>query len=144
MMKIESLRFGDIDFDEEKLIRFPVGLPGFEDCHSFGVVHPEGDSPVLFYLQSTDDPAVSFPITSPDRFGLHYEFSLSDEELALIGLKSADEASVMVLLRRESEATDAPVRAVLTAPLVINLDSRLALQKPLSQVGCDITLRAPL
>ena len=48
----------------------------------------------------------------------------------------------MVLLRRADETPDAPVRAVLTAPLVINLDRRLALQKTLSQVGCDITLKA--
>lgn len=141
-MKIESLRFGEIEFDEAKLINFPKGLPGFEDCHAFATIYPESDAPVLYYLQSVEDPAVSFPITSPDRFGLHYEFTLSDEELALIGLTSSDEASVMVLLRRADETPDAPVRAVLTAPLVINLERRLALQKTLSQVGCDITLRA--
>ena len=141
-MKIESLRFGEIEFDEAKLIHFPKGLPGFEDCHTFATIYPETDTPVLYYLQCVEDPAVSFPITSPDRFGLHYEFTLSDEELALIGLTSSDEASVMVLLRRADETPDAPIRAVLTAPLVINLDRRLALQKVLSQVGCDITLKA--
>lgn len=141
-MKIQSLRFGEIEFDEDKLINFPKGLPGFEDCHTFAAIYPEGDAPVLYYLQSVEDPAVCFPITSPDRFGLNYEFSLSDEELALIGLSKSDEAGVMVLLRREGEAIDAPVRAVLTAPVVINFDRRLALQKTLSQVGCDITLRA--
>lgn len=142
-MQIESPVFGSVDVPDDKLISFPAGLPGFEDCKLFALVHPDAAQPRVFYLQSVEVPDVAFSIASPDQFGLHYEFSLSDAELALIGLKSVEEAAVMVILRRDNpDDAASPVRAVLTAPLVINLESRKGLQKAIANIGCDITLRS--
>ena len=142
-MKIDSPRFGAIEVAEDKLIRFPLGLPGFEDCKLFALLHPDAEQTRIFYLQSTEQPDVAFSIASPDQFSLHYEFSLSDEELQLIGLAKSEDAAVMVILRQEEEqGASAPIRAVLTAPLIINLATRLGLQKTMANVGCDITLRA--
>ncbi|MCX9156895.1 flagellar assembly protein FliW [Niveibacterium sp. 24ML] len=142
-MQIESPVFGSIDVPDDKLISFPAGLPGFEDCKLFALLHPDAAQPRVFYLQSVEDPGIAFSIASPDQFGLHYEFSLSDDELAMIGLDSADKAAVMVILRRDNpDDANSPVRAVLTAPLVINLESRKGIQKPIANIGCDITLRS--
>ena len=140
-MKIDSPRFGAIEVAEDKLIRFPLGLPGFEDCKLFALLHPDAEQTRIFYLQSTEQPDVAFSIASPDQFSLHYEFSLTDEELQLIGLGKSEDAAVMVILRQD-EGQGAPIRAVLTAPLIINLTTRLGLQKTMANVGCDITLRA--
>ena len=143
-MKIESPHFGTIEVDDDKVIDFPQGLPGFEDCHHFALMHPDEEQSQLFYLQCVEQPEVSFSITSPDQFGLHYEFSLSDAELELVGTGSPADIAVMVLLRREPDVdgVKSPVRAVLTAPLIINLATRRAMQKSRSQIGCDITLKA--
>ncbi|WP_341678171.1 flagellar assembly protein FliW [Niveibacterium sp. SC-1] len=142
-MKVASPRFGDLDISDDKVIQFPGGLPGFEDCQQFALVHPDGQEPRLFYLQSLDQPEVSFSIASPDQFGLHYEFSLTDAEMEKLSLDRPDDAAVMVILRRENpESDNGAVRAVLTAPLIINLAKRIGLQKPMSHMGCDITLRA--
>ncbi len=142
-MKIDSPRLGAIEVSEDKLVRFPLGLPGFEDCKHFALLHPDAQQPRVFYLQSTERPEIAFSIAGPDQFGLHYEFSLDDEELALIGLSRTEDAAVMVILHRnEGQGTDAPIRAVITAPLIINFETRLGLQKTMSNVGCDITLRA--
>ncbi len=141
-MKIDSPRLGAIEVAEDKLVRFPAGLPGFENCKLFALLHPDAKQPRVFYLQSTERPEIAFSIASPDQFGLHYEFSLDDDELALIKLAKTEDAAVMVILRHEGDGADAPIRAVLTAPLIINLDTRLGLQKTMSNVGCDITLRA--
>jgi flagellar assembly factor FliW len=142
-MKIQSPRFGAIDVADDKVIRFPHGLPGFEDCKQFALLHPDAAQPRIFYLQSVDQPDLAFSIASPEQFGLHYNFSLSDAELTLIGLNRIEDASVMVILRQEGDkGGEAPVHAVLTAPLVINLATRLGLQKTLASLGCDITLTA--
>ncbi len=142
-MRIDSPRFGAIEVPEEKLVRFPLGLPGFENCKLFALLHPDESQPRIFYLQSAEQPEVAFSIASPDQFGLHYEFALSDDELKLIGLAGAENAAVMVILRQDASGNaEAPIRAVLTAPLIINLDTRLGLQKTMANVGCDITLKA--
>ncbi|GAA5178053.1 flagellar assembly protein FliW [Niveibacterium umoris] len=141
-MQIESAQFGTIEVADDKLIQFPGGLPGFEDCRDFALLHPDADQPRVFYLQSSTHPDVAFSIASPDQFGLHYEFTLTDDELASIELQRAEDAAVMVILRRNAEESGSPVRAILTAPLVINLGSRKGLQKAIANVGCDITLRS--
>jgi len=142
-MKVASLRFGELDISDDKIIRFPDGLPGFEDCNKFALVHPDVQEPRLFYLQSVERPEIAFSIASPDQFGLHYEFSLTDAEMEKLSLDRPDDAAVMVILRREdSEKDTGAVRAILTAPLIINLANRTGMQKPMSHMGCDITLRA--
>lgn len=141
-MQIDSPQFGTIEVADDKLIHFPGGLPGFEDCHRFALIHPDAEQPRVFYLQSVDQPDVAFSIASPDQFGLHYEFTLTDAELAAIGLQRAEDAVVMVILRRDAAEAGGALRAILTAPLVINLDARKGLQKTIANIGCDITLRS--
>ncbi len=142
-MQIDSPKFGRIEVADDKLITFPAGLPGFEECRRFALLHPDTAQPRMFYLQSVEQPEVAFSIASPDQFGLHYEFTLSDDELAAIGLQRAEDAAVMVILRRDDPDNAAsPLRAILTAPLVINLGSQKGLQKTIANIGCDITLRS--
>ena len=44
---------------EEFIISFPVALPGFPELTRYRLFEPQGVYPVKF-LQSIDDPAVSF------------------------------------------------------------------------------------
>ena len=82
-MKIESQVFGTVDIPDDKVIEFPAGLPGFEDCKQFALVHEDGSTSSLFLLQSLDNPAAVFSITGPDRLGVNYEFGLTDDEAEL-------------------------------------------------------------
>lgn len=92
-MKIESPMLGAVEVSDDKLIEFPAGLPGFEHCRRFALVHEEGGGSTVFQLQSADDPEVSFSVTGPEQFGITYEFALSDEEVATLQL--ADRKSVV-------------------------------------------------
>jgi len=128
-MKIESPLYGSLDMEPSKIIEFPRGLPGFEDLHRFSLFHPEGEAPAYFILQSVDDPAVAFHVTDPVRFGFNYEISLSDEETETLALSDLNDAAVVVILIRDgSAASDAPLRANLNAPLVLNVRARRGLQ----------------
>lgn len=128
-MKIESPLYGSLDMEPSKIIEFPHGLPGFEDLHRFSLFHPEGEAPAYFILQSVDDPAVAFHVTDPVRFGFNYEISLSDEETETLALSDINDAAVVVILIRDGGAAgDAPLRANLNAPLVLNVNARRGLQ----------------
>jgi flagellar assembly factor FliW len=144
-MKIASAQFGTFEVDEDKLIEFPAGLPGFEDCKRFALVHEEGADAVQL-LQSADDPEVVFALADPVSFGIHYEFRLSDDEQAALGLEKPEQALVVVIVRKDEGDQGFPagagLRANFMAPLVINVDARRGLQKVISKMKCDITVRA--
>ncbi|NMG66507.1 flagellar biosynthesis protein FliW [Azoarcus indigens] len=144
-MKIESPVFGTAEIADDKVIEFPAGLPGFEGCHRFVVMHEAGSAAGVFLLQSVDERDVAFSITGPELLGVTYEFQLSDEEVELLQLKRPEDALVAIIIRKEdangSPAT-AGLRANFMAPLVFNLNARRGLQKVINRLGCDIVLRA--
>lgn len=126
-MRIDSPRFGTLEVEPSKVIEFPRGLPGFEQCHRFTLFHPEGsEAPNYFILQSLDDVQVAFHLADPESFGFSYEISLSDEEIADLDLADPADAAVVVILTKSSD--DEPLRANLNAPLIINLAARRGLQ----------------
>lgn len=142
-MKIESPVLGVVDVSDDKVIEFPAGLPGFEHCHRFVLVHEEGRETTVFQLQSVDDPDVSFSLTGPEQFGITYEFPLSDDEVAALQLDRPEDALVAIIVRKEGEdPATAGLRANFMAPLVINVGARRGLQKVINKLGCDIILRA--
>lgn len=134
-MKIESPRFGTLDIEPTKIIEFPQGLPGFEDCRRFSLFHPEGEEPKFFILQSVDDAAIAFHVTDPALLGFSYEIDLSDEEMAAIGLADQGEAAVVVMLsKREGDPNQGSLHANLKAPLVINTRTQRGLQHFFTQL----------
>ncbi|MEC5387455.1 flagellar assembly protein FliW [Uliginosibacterium sp. H3] len=143
-MKIESPRFGSLDVDADKLIEFPGGLPGFEDCKKFTLLEMgEGESSGVGILQSVDRPEIAFSVAEPDQFGLHYEFSLTQDEEDLLRVSRIEDVAVFLILRRsDAGASEIPVKANLMAPLVINAAQRIGIQKVIARVGCDVTLKA--
>ena len=145
-MKIESLVFGSVEVSEDKVIDFPAGLPGFEHCKRFALVHEDGAAASLFLLQSADDPDVVFSVTGPDSLGVNYELPLTDDEVAGLKLTNPADALVAVIVRKEEGDDKTPagagLRANFMAPLVINVSARRGLQKVINKLGCDVTLRA--
>jgi len=145
MMKIDSPVLGTVQVAQDKIITFPAGLPGFEDCRQFVFVHEENGSNLLFMLQSVERPEVVFSVTGPESLGVNYEFSISEDEIALLQLRAPEEAVVAVILRKETgenSPASAGLRANFMAPLLINVVARIGLQKVLSNLECQVTLRA--
>lgn len=139
-MEIQSTRFGTLDIDPETVIEFPRGLPGFEQDRRFKLLHTS-ETPTVYYLQSLDDADVALPVTDPGEVGVVYEFSLDDEESALLALDDPGQALVLMVLYRDGEGDGEPleqagggrVRGNLYAPLVINTVRRSGLQKVLQR-----------
>ena len=139
-MKISSPVVGEIEVSPERVLTFPAGLPGFEACRQFALLHAEGnDAPQLFMLQSLDDADVGFTVTTPDILGLNYEFALSDAEVDDLQLTDPADVSVLLIVRRDG---DNPVHANVMAPLVINTATRRGLQKIIGKVDASVTLKA--
>ena len=145
-MQIKSPLFGSAEIAEDKIIEFPMGLPGFEESRRWTLVHEEGREPDVFLLQSVDDAQLGFSITMPALLGVNLEFTLSDEEVAMLKLASPADAVVAVIVRKDDVDAASPastgLRANFVAPLVINVGERIGMQKVINRLGCEITLRA--
>ena len=139
-MKIDTYLFGKVDVSEQALINFPDGLPGFEQCKTFALIHEAADkNPTSFTLQSVDDAQVAFQIADPTAYGFHYELQLSDEETSKLKVASPTDLAVMLILFRRNE-NSGPIEASIKAPLIINTATRIGLQKVIEHVEPNITL----
>jgi len=138
-MEIKSSFFGEQTIDPSTIISFPNGIPGFEDQTRFKLFHQEGENPLVFWLQSLDDEALTFSVAQPSIFNINYNFVLNDAEEA--ALKVEDPADILILIILHKDASDQPtVKGAIRSPLVINSTKRIGLQKVLTQVEQSITL----
>jgi flagellar assembly factor FliW len=143
-MKIESPRFGTLEVEPSRIIEFPRGLVGLEECKRFSLFHPEGEKPSYFILQSLDDPALAFHIADPAQFGFAHEIILSDEEAADLLLSDSDRnvansvAHLVVVVMLSKDGPNQPMRANLNAPLVVNLDTRRGLQHVFARLDFNV------
>lgn len=125
-MQINSTRFGPIEVDPSTIIEFPLPLAGFENSRRYKLLHEDNESPIVLWLQSLDEPDVSFNLIDPTRLGLNYEISLSDEESSLLQIGNPDAVSVLLLVSKENnQLLPAP-----NAPILINTEARIGMQKP--------------
>ncbi|WP_297576286.1 flagellar assembly protein FliW [uncultured Deefgea sp.] len=135
-MQVYPSRFGQIEVDPETIIQFPLGIPGFEDCKNYKLLHEEKPNPKVLWLQSLDDAAVLFTLVETERLGLNYALTLSDAECQTIELTAPSDAKLFLILSRPEGGA---ISVNTNAPLVINLNTRKGLQK--IDVKADIVFR---
>ncbi len=128
-MKIETSRFGTIEIDEEKLITFPSGIPGFPNEKRYALLPAREDLP-LFWLQNIENPNLAFLATEPFQYGLNYHFEIPESAEQELKIEKEDDLLILVFLtfRRESDTTDPAVTANLLGPVVINSTARIGKQ----------------
>lgn len=135
-MKIDSPRFGTLTVETGKIIEFPEGLVGFDACRRFSLFHPDNAEPKFFILQSLDRPELAFHIVDPAQLGFSYEIALTDAETAMLELADPSDAVVVVIVwKDEAGNEEAPLRANLKAPLIINTLQRRGLQHIFAQLN---------
>lgn len=143
-MLVKTAVFGEQVVDPSTAIQFPHGLPGFEECKQFKLFHQDGSDPVVYWLQSLDQPDVMFSVADPTVFGINFDFILTDEEESLIGPTSPEDILLLILLYRDENADEqgaASVKGSFKSPLVINVKTLKGLQKVLGDIDPTITVR---
>jgi len=144
MTKFTLKRFGGetFEFDEKSVITFPVGLPGFETCKRFKLIH-EVDKPKFFFLQSLDNPAVLFSLGDPALLNLSYEVTLSDAEQKLLDSAPGDELVLVVIVYSDEKAKFKPadIKANMFAPIVLNITKRRGIQKVLQVLDAQVAIK---
>ncbi len=121
MAQIQTSRFGTLHYNEEDVLFFPQGIPGFHFLEHW-LISGEEENPIK-WLQSVEDPSVALPITAPHLVLPEYNAVISRDELEDLGNASVEELTILVVLtippRKPWDMT-----ANLRAPIVINIINR--------------------
>ena len=67
-MEISTSRFGPIELNDDSVLDFPDGLPGFEHTRRYFLVPHKtvgGQASPFRWLQCVDEPALAFPVVNP-------------------------------------------------------------------------------
>ena len=126
MRKVNTLRFGEVEVAEDKVVHFADGIPAFEDEHEFVIVPYDEESPYVF-LQSLTTPDLAFLMTMPFVFFPEYEFELDDENQDKLGLTRQEDMLIYTLLTINGGKV-ADMTANLMAPVVLNTANMQARQ----------------
>ncbi|MBO6303470.1 MAG: flagellar assembly protein FliW [Selenomonadaceae bacterium] len=118
MRKVNTVRFGEIDVDEKKILHFKEGIPAFEKEHEFLLIPFEDDSP-FFFMQSLKSPDLAFLVTSPFIFFPDYSFEIDDDIMKEFDIKAQEDLMIYSILTVPNGEVK-KMTANLMAPVVIN------------------------
>jgi flagellar assembly factor FliW len=122
-MDITTTRFGTITIEQEDMMTFVDGLIGMEDCRQWALL-ADAENDALGWLQCLDRPEVALAVVSPRRFVQDYRVRVARRDIVPLGLPSADEAQVLVILNQVNDR----LVVNLKAPLVIYAGQRIGRQ----------------
>jgi flagellar assembly factor FliW len=127
-MKITTRVFGEVEIDDSKIIRFEKGIIGFPELTDFALVHDaeRGNNAGIRWLQSMQEPAFAMPVMDPLAVCDTYNPMVEDEILKPIGDIDNDDLLVLVTVTVPKDLKEMSVN--LKAPIVVNVDSRKAVQ----------------
>lgn len=129
-MKINTLKFGEIEINDELIFDFIEPILGYEELSKYTIIDAQADSPFK-WLQSTENPGVSFAVTIPVFFEIEYEFNIPEEYTKKLDIKKNED---LLILNIVNIPQNAPQLATinLLGPLVININNKKAVQMVLN------------
>jgi len=134
-MKIRTIRFGELEIPDEKIITMSKPILGFENLKRYCLIEREDCEPFLWY-QSIENPAAAFPVVNPLLFCPDYKIEVNPreiEELHIRDVKSVETYTIVTI-----PADPANMTINLQGPILINTETCLAKQLVLVNSGYDV------
>ena len=125
-MQLKTKHFGEIEYDPERVITFPNGLPGFPESRRFLLMSEEASEDTFFWLQSADEWDVAFTLMDVYQVLPDYDPLVEPEELKELGDISGSPLDIYNIVVIPEDARQ--MRVNLKAPVVINIETGLGKQ----------------
>lgn len=122
-MKANTRLFGEIDIQDDKIIKLKEGIIGFPDLQNFTLIYDEekeGEGGIK-WLQSMDDPQFAMPVINPLDVRPDYKPSVNEEELKVLGEMPVESIFILVTITVPKEIEKMSVN--LKAPFIINMEN---------------------
>ncbi len=124
---------GTHNLNADNIIKFPNGLIGLSEQTQLQLFHETTqDEPVVHWLQSTADADFSMSVISPSTLGMEYEIEFTDDDLKSLQLDNPADALVLLVVYKQTDDNN-NIKVVTTAPIIINAEKNLGLQKSLEE-----------
>lgn len=124
-MKLQTKYHGIREYEENEVITFLKGLPGFEGLRKFILFTVEGNE-VFNILHSIEDEGVGFVVISPFYVSNDYELELDKELTNRLKLEKPEETLILNTVTLHSELSK--ITTNLRAPIIINTKEKLGEQ----------------
>lgn len=120
-LKVETLLMGDVEINEEDILFFTRGLPGFPEYHRWVLAGEDGET--IRWLLSVDCGHVALPVTSPEMIDPGYSPAIPADVLEDFDFADTTALTRLAVLNLPKET---PWRgtANLLAPILLNPASR--------------------
>lgn len=126
-MLVKTKFFGEVDLPEEEILTFERGLIGLADYKRFTILYDcEKEETNISWLQSVDEPTLALPVIKPWLVKEEYNPTVEDELLSSLG--ELTEENLVILLTMTVPADIKEMTVNLKAPVIINADTRKAVQ----------------
>lgn len=120
-MKVNTTRFGEIDIDENRIIDFTLGIPGFSKLKRYVLLDYKDH---IKWLHAVDDAEVAFIVTDPFAFFHDYAFEIGDEIQKMLEIQEPSDIVILTIINASGNS----FTINLQAPIVANIKSMKAAQ----------------
>ena len=134
---VRSDHLGDLDVDEGSVIEVIDGILGFPGATRYAMV-PTDETGLYVWLQSVEDPSLSFLALVPAPFFPDYAPELDEADQLVLGIESEEDAQILCLVT----VSDDGFTANLLGPVILHVRDRVARQVVLADG--DLSTRAPV
>ena len=137
-MLIET-RFGTSETNDNKIISFPSGLPGFEELHQFIIIEVSNTKPI-YWLQSTENEHIALPVIISFAILSDYNINIRENELEDLHVENKNDLLVLNVVVIPEDIRNMTVN--LAAPVVIN--AKRGIGKQIIIDAAELPLRYPI
>ena len=127
-MKIATILFGEVEIQEENVIDFPLGIPGFPEEQQFVFLHIP-DTPFMSMQSVTSQ--VHFVVMNPFELFKDYEFDIPDPVIECLQIDGPENVATWVIVTLRDDIAQST--ANMQAPAIVNSQSRKGRQLVLHQ-----------
>lgn len=127
-MVIKTKYFGEVQINEEKVIKFESGIPGFENLHRFLFMTSPNPDSAFYWLQSIDDVNIVFTIVDIFRYLPDYNPIVEISSMEGLGEYGKIEEDIAIYNIANIPSNYKEMTINLKAPIVINLKTYKAKQ----------------
>lgn len=124
-MELNTKYHGIIKYNEDEIINFKKGMPGFQNLKKF-ILFPVEENNLFSVLHSVEEDNIGFIVVSPFNVEDGYEIELSDSLLNELNIKQEKDVIIFNTVTLSSDIKK--ITSNLKAPIVINIKDRLGEQ----------------
>lgn len=125
-MLLKTKHFGEIEIDENKIVTFKEGIPGFENLQRYIVLYNGDETSPFRWLQCVDDGQLAFAVINPFMILGNYDIEISEETVASLNIESITDVMVLAIVVVPEDPNKMTMN--LKAPVIINTKNNSGMQ----------------